>query len=214
MHVMSANCGDSPQMGGCTRMITIRTSGSHTGKSDQRRQAVHLTNERSGYESGGYVEISTHSGTGSFILLNYPAKKAVKISQDEAYDQFVQFVDAQTLACFPRIDDHRAPLGPFVLGSNDPYTVTETELLEDLDVVAQQQVYEWIQNVLPSVYEMPGASAPTSDPYGLLAGLQAMSRWLKSKCTNIGIDNKPGNVLIRRSGSGVEYVITDGFGGC
>lgn len=177
-------------------------------------QTMYLTSERTHYTSAGYEEISTHSGTGSFVLLNHAAERAVKISQDEAYDQFVRFVHTQSLPCFPRIDCHRAPLGPFISGSNDPYTVTETELLKDLDAATQRQIYDWIQSVLLFVHGAPGASAPVGDPYGLLAGLQAMSIWLKRECTGIGIDNKPGNVLPRHRGGSVECVMTDGFACC
>ena len=154
------------------------------------------------YQSQGYVEIATDSGTGSTILINNNLDRVVKINQDTAYNEFIEFSRSHTLKRTPTIYEYTKHGEPPYEG-NSGFTLVEMEKLYKLNSQESAEYEKWIQNY----WECKRNSKLPSDDFGLLEIIEKLLE--HAIAHNIGIDlNKSTNIMKRKSG---EYVVTDPF---
>jgi regulatory protein YycH of two-component signal transduction system YycFG len=157
------------------------------------------------YISNGYTSIHVNtSNIGGQVLTN--GNRIVKIGQDSAYDEYINFVQIQTtpLGCFPVIYNHMLHQGPFSFSSNKAYTVTEMEILQSLSQSDGLAYEAWIKANIAIIGNGGNAA---SDPFRLEQGIQLLITNAQAK--TIGLDLlKSDNIMQRKS---VEYVIIDPY---
>jgi len=144
------------------------------------------------------------SNIGGQMLTN--GNNIVKFGQDSSYHVYVNFVQNQAtpLTCFPFIYNHTLPLGPFSFSSNQPYSVTEMEILQPLKQSDMHAYEAWIKSNIAIIGN--GGKAAT-DPFRLELGVQLLIKNAQFK--KIGLDLLKGDNIMQRSSG--EYVITDPY---
>jgi len=162
------------------------------------------------YKLKGYQPIANNtSGIGAEVLFNASLDRIVKFGQDPAYDIFVVHAMASGTKEFPKLLFHDKPAGPFVVGSNDPYTVTEMEHLSPLTSQEAKDVIAWFSAVIEA--RRTGQSPhKVPDPFGLTSAYLALEA--VAIRTGVGLDlQKSTNYMARVTASGREIVFTDPY---
>lgn len=162
------------------------------------------------YKQLGYQPISENcSGIGSEVLWNPAQGRVVKFGQDPAYDVFVTHASSFPSPQFPCFYLHQLPAGPFAVGSNIPYTVTEMEHLSPLTVSEEALVINWINAIFSA---LKGGMGPNQvpDPFDLTKTFMDLSRVARQN--GVGLDVlKPSNYMVRATHNGRQIVFTDPY---
>jgi len=156
------------------------------------------------YKSKGFNSIKENTSCIAGEILT-DGHIVVKFGQDPAYHEYIDFIQniAPKLNCWPVIHLHSLPLGSFKL-SNEPYTVTEMEVLQPLSSTDKESYEVWIDENIKLIASPSGAR---SDPFNLEKGLKLLIQNARSH--KVGLDfTKGDNIMIRNSS---EYVITDPY---
>ncbi|MRS98740.1 hypothetical protein GJQ57_08730 [Ralstonia pickettii] len=96
------------------------------------------------YKKKGFVPVAVNgSGIGAEVYIDHGQNKVVKFGQDSAYDVFVRYALSAPCPDFPCFFHHDTPAGPFRINSNEPYTVTEMEVLEPLTAHESHALVAW-----------------------------------------------------------------------
>lgn len=171
---------------------------------------IAMQNHIDQYRQRGFLEISTDSGTGSFILVNNEQRRVVKFNQDPAYDKFVEFIKSNPHPAFPEIFLHEKPLGEFQQLSNKEYTVTEMELLVTLSIEEQQAVLEWVQAEISRIKSGIQPRELVDDPEGLGPAFHLLRD--EAIRVNVLLDVQKGSNFMKRTmGSKPHVVFTDPY---
>jgi len=158
----------------------------------------------------GFRKIKTDSGTGSHILIHKRKKVVVKFNQDPAYDKFVEYILRKPSQGFPVYYLHEKPVGEFIPLSNEPYTVTELELLCPLRKTEQEHYLKWNKIVMSHLQNGGDFESISYDPFTLNYSLSLLFE--EAKEVGVNIDwNKSSNFMARVIGKKRKYVISDGF---
>lgn len=157
------------------------------------------------YRRRGFVEITTDSGTGSYILVNEAQRRVVKFNQDPAYDKFAEFARANPGSALPAIFLHEKPVGEFKPLSNDEYTVTELELLVPLSIEEQQLVLGWIQAEFRWLQAGAAAANLVDDSFGLRSTLHCLR--LEAARTGVSMDVLKGSNFMKREIEDGQFVV-------
>lgn len=162
------------------------------------------------YRKLGFRDLTTDSGTGSFVLVNQELDRVVKFNQDPAYDKFIEFALVHPMTALPAIFHHEKPLGEFKPLSNDEYTVTELELLLPMSSEEQRSVLSWINRAVAFLKVGGQSSAVIDDPHNLKSAFDG----LRAEALRIGVSLdvlKGTNFMKRKKESHSCYVFIDPF---
>ena len=156
------------------------------------------------YESQGYIEVRTDSGTGSFVLINDQLSRVVKINQDTAYNVFVNFAQSNSSFDVPQIYEFKKFGDPPYEGDTG-FTIVEMEQLIALSHEESEEYEKWMNDY----WEHKRKSSYPPDNFGLLVTIESLLEIASNNNVCIDLD-KSSNIMKRSDG---KYVITDPYNG-
>lgn len=162
------------------------------------------------YLDCGYQPLLDHrSLIGSEILIHQTLNRIVKFGQDSAYHFFVEYARGNPHDAFPVFYKHEMPLGPFLDVSNEPYTLTEMELLAELSDGEARGVIAWV-NASIEMIKNGGDVSGAPDPFDLAQPFLNLREIARQN--GLGLDlRKSHNFMSRQTTLGRRIVITDPF---
>lgn len=154
------------------------------------------------YTGLGYVQIPTDSGTGSTILVNNNLARVIKINQDTAYNEFIDYISGKSNLLVPVVYGYEK-IGEAPYEGTHGFSVVTLEQLSHLTKEEGCLFESWMRNY----WECKRNNNTPTDDYGLLKTIEVLVENAKVKSVNIDL-NKSTNIMKRCNG---EYVVIDPY---